>query len=437
VPSPASTHHTSHRGYAGLDFIKAAFSPLSFKATRLKEHPLYRELHADSALGILEVGETLNYPRQFRYKDPSGNYKVATQLITAPFGLAPKDFDLFLGLYTYVKSLDDFPETGELDLSADFIGRRCGFSVTSTKDYLRIRSRIFRFSYVKYTNSAFWNPETQTYDIRNFDFYSLASLSRVTASRRPITLHLSPDFLQIAKQSKFLRFDYDLYLSLSCPLRRFYLLANQMGWKNRDSAIFDVDEFAINQIGYQAAIDPKKETPRRKLRRQKIRRLLKQAESLDLVRPCSGWSDYFAVARRGSLRGRLVLRWSRGPKLLSRASSKPRSLADTIENDPLYDQVKQLRDENGKPVTPILFHAWINKYGRRLLQKHLRVILAHKEREPGHFKKSGVAALVDRLNHDYSDPDWYSDLRRQERLSPFEEKQANQLSLVMYENFFR
>jgi len=437
VSFPSTANRTSLRGYAGLDFIKAAFSPLSFKAIPLGEHPLYAELRADSALGVLEVGEALNYPRQFRYKDQSGNYKTATQLITAPFGLAPKDFDLFLGLYTYLKDLDDFPQQGELDLTADFIGRRCGFSVTSTKDYLRIRSRIFRFSYVKYTNSAFWNPQTRTHDIRNFEFYSLASLSRVTASRRPITFHLSHDFLEIAKQSKFLRFDYGLYLSLSSPLRRFYLLANQMGWKNRDSAIFDVDEFAIHQIGYQADIDSKKDAERRKLRRQKIRRLLKKAEDCDLIRPCQGWSNYFAVARAGPFRGRLVLRWSRGPKLLTRTSCKPRSFADSVENDALYDQIKELRDENGKPVTPIVFHAWVEKYGRELLQKHLRIILAQKEREPCGFRRSEIAALVDRVKHDYAEPDWYSDLKRQERLSPFEEKQPNQLSLAMYENFFR
>ena len=437
MPFPSTANRTSNRGYAGLDFIKAAFSPLSFKATPLREHPLYRELHADSALGVLEVGEALNYPRQFRYKDRSGNYKTATQLITAPFGLAPKDFDLFLGLYTYVKDLDEFPNSGELDLTADFIGRRCGFSVTSHKDYLRIRSRIFRFSYVKYTNSAFWNPQTQTYDIKNFEFYSLAALSRVTASRRPITFHLSRDFLEIAQRSKFLRFDYDLYLSLPCPMRRFYLLANQMGWKNRDSAIFDVDEFAIHQIGYQADIDSKKEAEGRKLRRQKIRRLLKEAESRDLIRPCPGWDGYFAVRRAGHFSGQMVLRWSRGPKLLTRTCSRPRSLAETIENDALYDQIKELKDEHGKPVTPIVFHVWVEKYGRELLQKHLRIILAQREREPGGFTKSEVAALVDRVKHDYSDPDWYADLRRQERLSPFQETVPNQLSMEMYEDFFR
>jgi len=437
VPFPSTTNRTRNRGYAGLDFIKAAFCPLSFKAVPLKDHPLFADLRADHALGVLEVGDALHYPRQFRYKDRSANYKLATQLITAPFGLAPKDFDLLLGLYAHLKDLDHFPDSGELDLTADFIGRRCGFSVTSQKDYLRIRSRIFRFSYVKYTNSAFWNPQTQTYDIRNFEFYSLASLSRVTVSRRPITFHFSRDFLEIAERSKFLVFDYHLYLSLPCPMRRFYLLANQMGWNNRDSVIFDVDEFAIHQIGYQADSDPKKGAEGRKLRRQKIRRLLKEAESRDLIRRCPGWSDYFAVARCGPLRGRLVLRWSRGPKLLARGRSKPRSLAHTIENDALYDQIKALRDEQGESVTPIVFHAWVEKYGRELLQKHLRVILAQKEHEGGSFKKREGAARVDRGKHDYAEPDWYADLHRQERLSPFRETTPNQRSMEVYENFFR
>lgn len=155
VSFPSTVNRTSQRGYAGLDFIKAAFCPLAFKAKRLAEHPSFDELRADPALKTLEVGEALHYPRQFRYKDSVGNSKLGTQVVTAPFGLAPKDFDLFLGLYTYLKHLDDLPADGELDLTADFIGRRCGFPTSSQKDCLRIRSRILRFSYVKYTNTAF------------------------------------------------------------------------------------------------------------------------------------------------------------------------------------------------------------------------------------------------------------------------------------------
>jgi hypothetical protein len=324
----------------------------------------------------------------------------------------------------------------ELDLTADFLGRRCGFPVSSQKDYRRIRSRIFRFSYVKYTSSAFWNPELQTYDIRNFDFYSLASLSRVTASRRPITFHFSSAFLEIAEQAKALRFDYDLYLSLSSPLRRFYLLANQMGWKNRDSAIFDADEFAVHQIGYQAG-DPGQSRAGRKLRRQKLRRLLAEAEDRDLVRPCPGWRGYLAEAARGPFKGRTVLRRSRGPRLLARDDNRRPSPMGTIENNALYDQIMQLRDDNGQPTTPIVYQAWLDKYGRDRLQKQIRIILAQKEHRPRSFSKSEVAAFVDHLNNDYAPPDWYADLCRQERLAGCDEKSPNQLSIDIYQTFFR
>ena len=64
-------------------------------------------------------------------------------------------------------------------------------------------------------------------------------------------------------------------------------------------------------------------------------------------------------------------------------------------------------------------------------------VVAQKERGLGAFTKSEVAAFVDRVKHDYGDPDWYTDLKRQERLSPFEETLPNQLSMEMYENFFR
>ncbi len=426
-----------HRAYAGLDFIKAAFCPLAFKAMPLKRHPLYADLRGDPALDVLEVGQPLNYPRHFRYKDKAGNHKTGTQIITAPFGLAPKDFDLFLGLYTHLRELNELPADGVLDLTADFIGRRCGFPVSSQKDYLRIRSRIFRFSYVKYTSTAFWNPETQAYDIRNFELYSLAALSRVTVSRRPIVFQFSQAFLQMARQAKFLRFDYSLYVTLSSPMRRLYLLANQMGWKNRDSAVFDLDEFALHQIGYQDDPDPRKRADGRKLRRQKIRHLLQEAEALDLIRPCSGWRGYVMDAKQGPFRGQMVLRWSRGPKLLSRETSRSSTLADAVEDDSLFDQVKQLTDEDGKPVAPMVFRAWVEKFGQNRIQKHIRVILAQKEYRPGTFGRSEVAALVDRLNKDYADPDWYAELKREERLSIFDEVTPNQLSMGIYENFFR
>src|SRR5437870_4142880 len=110
----ATGKHTKASAFAGLNFIKAAFCPLEFKAFKLSQHPLYKNLRKDAALGHLDVGAALHYPRQFTYTDPNGHRRAGTQIITAPFGLAPVDFDLFLGLFTYLKRLPHLPKEGEL-----------------------------------------------------------------------------------------------------------------------------------------------------------------------------------------------------------------------------------------------------------------------------------------------------------------------------------
>ncbi|MBI3465102.1 MAG: hypothetical protein HY000_18905 [Planctomycetes bacterium] len=110
--------------YAGLNFIKTAFCPLEFNAIKLAKHPLYRRLRRDDALALLEVGASLHYPRQFTYTDLHGHRRIGTQIVTAPFGLAPVDFDLFLGLFTYLKKLPELPTDGQIHLTVDFLARQ-------------------------------------------------------------------------------------------------------------------------------------------------------------------------------------------------------------------------------------------------------------------------------------------------------------------------
>src|SRR2546425_11253679 len=250
---PSATSQKAQRpqsAYAGLDFIKAAFCPLEFTETPLGKHPSFAQLRKDKALAALKVGSHLHYPRQFPFSDVHGHRKTGTQIITAPFGLAPKDFDLFLGLYTYLRRLPEFPSDGRTHLTVDFLARHLELPATCQKDYLRIRSRIFRFSFVKYTNSAFWSSENKTYDIVNFGFFNIAALSRVTESRRPVTFEWDPTFLRMVANSAYLAFDYTLYRTLSPTLRRLYLIANRDGGNQRDSGVFVADDFAIHQIGH-------------------------------------------------------------------------------------------------------------------------------------------------------------------------------------------
>lgn len=422
-------HRPSSSAYAGLDFIKAAFCPLEFTARKLKHHPEFSRLRKDSALGDLEIGDHLHYPRQFPFTDPNGHRKTGTQIVTAPFGLAPKDFDLFLGLYTYLKRLPELPQDGQLHLTADFIARQLQLPATCQKDYLRLRSRVFRFSYVKYTNTAFWNRQTGSYDIVNFGFYNIAALSRVTESRRPITFEWDATFLRLLREGAALAFNYDLYRTLSPTLRRFYLIANRDGWNQRDSSVFVADDFAIHQIGYSE----KEERSRDRL--FKLRRLAKEAEEAGIIRPCPGWKGYFQEAPRGPLAGKLLLRWSRGPVLRTKGSDT-RSPAASLDQDALYAQVQEVRDEHGKPATPGVYRRLLSKHGRSLLQKHVAIILAQKEHHPGSFKKSELAALINRLQKNHPDPDWYRDLKRAERLSLFEESQPNQRALDLYGTLF-
>jgi hypothetical protein len=83
------------------------------------------------------------------------------------------------------------------------------------------------------------------------------------------------------------------------------------------------------------------------------------------------------------------------------------------------------------------YHRLLAKFGPQKIQKHILVILAQKEHQPGSFQRSEVAAFINRLQNDHPEPDWYQDLKRTERLSLFEGSQPNQLSLEMYGTFFR
>ncbi len=136
MPMTAHERHGTS-AYAGLDFIKAAFCPLDFNARPLTAHPNYTQLGNDKALAELEVSDPLHYARQFPYTDGSGNRKTGTQIVTAHFGLAPKDFDLFLGIYTYLKRLPEVPVDGRSFLTIDFLARQLNLPADGQASYQR------------------------------------------------------------------------------------------------------------------------------------------------------------------------------------------------------------------------------------------------------------------------------------------------------------
>ena len=312
----AAEHRQGMKAYAGLDFIRAALCPLEFNASFRSEHPRFVDLRKDAALAALEVGEPLHYPRQFPYTT-NGNRRTGTQIVTAAFGLAPNDCDLLLGLYTYLKRLPEPPADGRSYLTVDFLARQFKLSATSQSDYLRIRSRLFRLSYVKYTNTAFWNHEAESYDIVNFGFFNLASMSRFTESRAADPFRVGSHFPKVSSIWRHLAFDYDLYQSLAPAMRRFYLIANRDGWHQRDSSVFIADDFTVHQIGY----DEKPELKR--LRTQKLKKLLAHAEEIGMVRPFAPWNGYLETLTTGPRAGEMAL-----PGVAVRCFSRSRMMLD-------------------------------------------------------------------------------------------------------------
>jgi hypothetical protein len=285
---------------------------------------------------------------------------------------------------------------------------------------------------VKYTNTAFWNGETESYDIVNFGFFNLASMSRLTESRRPIVFEWDRTFLDLARRGAYLAFDYELYRSLSPAMRRFYLIANRDGWNQRDSSLFIADDFTVHQIGYN-------EKPQlRKLRLQKLKRILAEAERLGLIQPFQPWNGYLEKLTTGPRSGELALRWGRGPMLRARTTVDPdRRSTDQIENDALYAQVRELRDEGKKAISSETFRQLVTRFGRETMQKHVAIVLAQKEHRPSSFQKREVAAFINRMQHNHPEPDWYQDLRRAERLARFDDVAPSQLSMDAYGTFFR
>jgi hypothetical protein len=140
----------------------------------------------------------------------------------------------------------------------------------------------------------------------------------------------------------------------------------------------------------------------------------------------------------GPRSGGLALRWSRGPMLRARTTADPdRRFTDQIENDALYAQVRELRDEDKKAISSETFRRLVARFGREAMQKHVAIVLAQKEHRPSSFQKSEVAAFIHRMQHNHPEPDWYQDLRRAERLARFDDVAPSQLSMDAYGTFFR
>ena len=115
------------------------------------------------------------------------------------------------------------------------------------------------------------------------------------------------------------------------------------------------------------------------------------------------------------------------------ASSAP---SDALEHDALYDQVKRLKDQYGKPIVAPAYRSLLKKHGRERLQKHIAVVLMQRELLPGSFRKSEVATFVNRVQEDHAPPSWYSPAVRKPAMA-LDQIKASAVTESLYQRITR
>ena len=110
--------------------------------------------------------------------------------------------------------------------------------------------------------------------------------------------------------------------------------------------MYDADDFTVHQLGYARHADPAKDRNRRKRRLFELRQLLREFERRDLIRPYKPWGGYFSHQMSGALRGKLAVRWSRGPAVRAKSKSAA-AMTFGVQNDALYDQLRVFKGDKG------------------------------------------------------------------------------------------
>ena len=423
-----------------FSFVRAALCPTHFRATPLGRRDEFRQMNDDNhhdhawtgAMAKLSVGDSLVYPRQFPYRDQARRRRIGTHVVTAAFGLAPHDVDLLLAIrgrpiYGDCTVSMRFPSTIGTFGRRTFLGKLSGQSVTSSSDYLAIRSRVFRLAYTAYLNTLRWNGDVGEHEPQQFQFFNIeGGMSQITESKRPMEIRINPTFLDLVCSGHWLSDDeLALYLSLgrNHGLKRWLLTALLPDNRRACSSPYLPDEFAVQQLGMNDGDNNVR------LRRARLKKRAAEACDLGFVRPVRGANDLFRTAESGALRGEQVVQWQAGPAVRSLNRSSSSSAQQEMDQDPLWCQVRHITDEDGRGVTAALYRCWLAKYGRALLQKHAPVVLAQMERNDPPLTKSAAAALVHYMQKDYELPSWYLRERQRKRLAEFDKLQPNQLSL--------
>ncbi|MEM7313051.1 MAG: hypothetical protein AAF497_07850, partial [Planctomycetota bacterium] len=429
--------NTNTKGYLPIELAQVALCPLSFTPIRLIDHILYKHpeqnrrlLQKDKALESLLVGEAIDVWRQYKYWDHNENRKVGHVHINAPFGMAPEDFDIIVGLYNHARDLDragQFPDDSQLQFRLADIARICHMPYGGGKQGLYLRSRLFRLGFVSLHFTASKDVEEGIHVQRTFKFFTIKSLSRLNVPKQKITIQLDPSFLDLVRSKRVIQFDRTFYDSLTAKHKRHYLQCVRFGWLTRVSPPdLTANDYACNQIWFADHDEQKRRSggvveagnDRTHQRLGWLEELMTEAEKkYEYVQPTKkgGWKGEYLKRVAASGSGSVwYIRWANGIRIKSR---RQRQSSSTLSDDPLWQELRTVKDDQGKSLNPAGYRDWVDKYGGSHIRKHAEVIRwMIDNRMP--FKKSPLQALANRVHNNHPLPDGFR--QRQTKLKQTE-----------------
>jgi hypothetical protein len=192
----------------------------------------------------------------YDYTDPADNRrKTASVTITAHKGFSAKDEHLLWGLLAVTFAQPE--PTEELWVSQDYVNRQLGFAGRSERGGWRsycFRTGLHRLAYLIYDADAFYFPDMNEYRPVVMGILKYDRPQDIT-SKRPWRITWDSKFFHFCKHtSGGLFFDLATYRELDFASRRLFLLLLKIFGDGRRSPRFDLEQLAVNVLGYQGGL---------------------------------------------------------------------------------------------------------------------------------------------------------------------------------------
>jgi hypothetical protein len=319
--------------------------------------------------------------------------------VTCPAGLLPNDEFYLWGLLAL--TLDQPEPDCEFHATPHYCLRQLGLidqrQRRGGRQYRQFAEAIERLSQVSYQCDAFYDPIRREHRRVGFHFLSY-SLPLDDQSGRAWRFVWDPIFLELVRPvGGHLPFDLPTYRQLDPATRRLFLLLTKIFRRRPSTQKFDVQQLCVSAMGFASTVST------RDLKR-KLTRCVRKLAELQIVTPCALEPEY---GRTGV--GQYTLRLHRGDYF--RNTMKTGTALRNSES-PLADPLRAIGFEEST------IRRLLRDYSTPVLREWADITLAAIERKI--IRKTPMAYFVDNVKYaaagSRTPPDWWHDVRRQERL---------------------